>query len=136
MKNGTIYYPLFEILSDNYGINALETELEELVCVAEEIRTAQKLSEATEAAGYIDVAFDKFIEFPDSKNMEFVTATSAKLFAEFWAESRKSDMAISLVCDFVGAYEKEKFRIMHEGGKLLSVNQFMVDYCHKLRKEI
>ena len=74
---------------------------------------AAEVSESIGTAGYIDVAFDKFIEFPDSKNREFVTATSAKLFAEFWAELRKPDTTISSVCDFVGAYEKEN-KILRE----------------------
>ena len=43
------------------------------------------------------------------------------------------DSQVTAVCDFVTAYEKEKFRIMNDDGKLLSVACFMVDYCTALR---
>lgn len=40
---------------------------------------------------------------------------------------------VETICDFIAAYEREKFRIMHDGGKLLSVTTFMLDYCTQLR---
>ena len=40
---------------------------------------------------------------------------------------------IEAVCEFVKAYEKRKFEIMHKGGKMLGVVFFMKDYCESLR---
>ena len=43
------------------------------------------------------------------------------------------DCEVAVVCDFVRAYETRKYEILHEGGELLSVVVFMVDYCQRLR---
>ena len=42
---------------------------------------------------------------------------------------------ITTVCDFVKAYETRKYEIMHDGGELLGIAIFMVDYCQRLRTE-
>ena len=43
------------------------------------------------------------------------------------------ECSIDAVCAFVRDYETRKYEIMHDGGELLSVNVFMVDYCQRLR---
>ena len=45
----------------------------------------------------------------------------------------KLELKIETVCEFIKSYEKEKYRIMREGGQLLSPVCFMVDYCQELR---
>ena len=40
---------------------------------------------------------------------------------------------IQAVTNFISAYEKQKYKVMREGGKLISPVCFMVDYCKYLR---
>jgi hypothetical protein len=49
------------------------------------------------------------------------------------AERRGMESEIEAVCEFVKAYEKKKFEIMHQCGELLSICGFMLDYCTGLR---
>ena len=51
--------------------------------------------------------------------------------ADKWVEIKKAD---EIIRDFVSAYEKEKYRIIVEGGSLPSVYKFAASYIPKLKK--
>ncbi len=62
-----------------------------------------------------------------------VFSSPLEIYKFLLTELANKERDIDMVCAFVAAYEKRKFEIMRDGGKLLSVNVFMVEYCEKLR---
>ena len=75
------------------------------------------------------------IEDKIAKNGISAAQVFTQMKQQIQSKSPVESVVIGIVSDFVNAYEQEKFRVIHEGGNLLSVSCFMRDYCGKLRKD-